>query len=634
MHDHDHGHHGEAVEEIIVQATRTGRRVEDEATRVEIIVREEIEEKLLMRPGNIAMLVNETGGVRVQVTSPALGAANIRIQGLYGRYTQLLADGLPLYGGQAASIGLLQIPPTDLGQVEVIKGAASSLYGASALGGVINLVSRRPRPEREGEILVNATTRDGQDLTAYYAAPMDDRFSASLTAGAHRQEDHDLDDDGWIDIPDYDRWTLRPRLFWEGDDGASAYATVGIMAEQRGGGTRPGATVADGSTFPQLQDTERYDAGFRAELPVGDVLTANFRSSAMIQDHDHRFGDVVEDDRHESFLVEASLSGRTAVSDWVAGLAYQAERFSSDTFPAFDYRYRTPGAFAQIEYDVSSDLLLTASARLDVHSEFDEQFSPRLAALYRPGDWSFRATIGRGFFAPTPFVEEIEAGGLSRLEPLSGLAAETAETASVDIGYRAGSVETSVTVFASSLDDVTRLDAFASSPGGEPDRVRLVNADGETRILGSELLLRYRWGDFKLTGSYLYLDASERDPDRPGRRDVALTPRHALGIVAMWEQHGRGRLGIEAYYTGEQALYDNPYRDESRDYVHLGVLGEITVGRISWFLNVENILDVRQTDYDPLPVPERRPDGQWTVDVWAPTDGFIVNGGFRWRFGT
>jgi iron complex outermembrane receptor protein len=61
-----------------------------------VIVREEIEEKLLMRPGNIAMILSETGGLRVQTTSPALGAANIRVQGLEGRFTQLLADGLPL----------------------------------------------------------------------------------------------------------------------------------------------------------------------------------------------------------------------------------------------------------------------------------------------------------------------------------------------------------------------------------------------------------------------------------------------------------------------------------------------------------------------------------------------------------
>lgn len=95
--EQEHGHdEATEVEDIIVQATRSGRRIQDEPIRVEVIGREEIEEKLLMTPGNIAMLVNETGGVRVQVTSPALGAANIRMQGMSGRYTQLLADGLPL----------------------------------------------------------------------------------------------------------------------------------------------------------------------------------------------------------------------------------------------------------------------------------------------------------------------------------------------------------------------------------------------------------------------------------------------------------------------------------------------------------------------------------------------------------
>ncbi len=177
---------GDENPEIVVQATRTGRRVQDEPIRVEVIDREEIEEKLLMTPGNIAMLVSETPGVRVQVTSPALGAANVRMQGLKGRYTQILADGLPLYGGQTPSIGVLQIPPTDLGQVEVIKGAASALYGPSALGGVINLVSRRPGRAPQGELLFNATSRGGQDVTAYGAAPIGDTLGASVTAGFDR----------------------------------------------------------------------------------------------------------------------------------------------------------------------------------------------------------------------------------------------------------------------------------------------------------------------------------------------------------------------------------------------------------------------------------------------------------------
>lgn len=118
-------------EAIVVRSTRSERRIEDEPVRVEVIGREEIEEKMLMTPGDISMMLNETSGLRVQTTSPSLGGANVRIQGLRGRYTQILSDGLPLYGGQSGALSMLQIPPMDLGQVEVIKGVASALYGSS-----------------------------------------------------------------------------------------------------------------------------------------------------------------------------------------------------------------------------------------------------------------------------------------------------------------------------------------------------------------------------------------------------------------------------------------------------------------------------------------------------------------------
>ena len=131
-------------EEVIVTATRTGGRIDDQPTRVEVLEREEIEEKMLMTPGDIVMMLNEMGGMRVQATSPSMGAATVRIQGMRGRYTRVLFDGLPLAGQQVGGLGLLQIPPMDLGQVEVIKGVASALYGAGAMGGVINLVARRP----------------------------------------------------------------------------------------------------------------------------------------------------------------------------------------------------------------------------------------------------------------------------------------------------------------------------------------------------------------------------------------------------------------------------------------------------------------------------------------------------------
>ena len=62
-------------------------------------------------------------------------------------------------------------------------------------------------------------------------------------------------------------------------------------------------------------------------------------------------------------------------------------------------------------------------------------------------------------------------------------------------------------------------------------------------------------------------------------------------------------------------------------------MGEIVVGKISLFVNAENLLNIRQTRYDPLLLPSRAATGSWTVDAWAPTDGFVLNGGVRIRFG-
>ncbi len=627
-HAQDHGaHDGDEVEALIVQSTRSGRRVQDEAIRVEVISQEEVEEKVLMTPGNIAMMVAETGGVRVQVTSPTLGAASIRMQGLRGRYTQLLADGLPLYGGQA--LGVLQIPPSDLGQVEVIKGAASALYGPAALGGVINLISRRPEPEPLAEVLLNATTRDGQDATVYAAAPLSEGWSASVMGGLHRQSRQDLDGDGWIDMPGYERWTLRPRLFWEGDGGGRAYFTLGAMGEDREGGTASGRITPDGRPFPQTQDSRRLDAGFTSQTPVEDVGVVHLRASAVNQKHTHRYGDDVENDRHRTLFAEASLAaGSDEATTWLVGAAIQSDAYRNKTLRAFDYTFTTPALFAQAERKLGPGLTLAGSARWDDHSEYGSHLSPRVSLLYRPGRWTMRASVGRGFHAPTPFVEEIEAAGLSRLQPLKALKAETADTGSLEAGYATGPWEANLTLFGSRIDNAVQLRTAGV------DRVALVNASGATRTAGLEALLRYRAGAFTVTGSYVHVDATEPKPDGPGRRVVPTTPRHTAGLVGMWEEEGKGRLGVEAYYTGRQDLEDNPYRSRGKPYLEIGLLGEVVVKEnVRLFLNLENLLNVRQTKYDPLVLPRRGVAGEWTVDAWAPTDGRVVNGGVRIRFG-
>ena len=140
---------------------------------------------------------------------------------------------------------------------------------------------------------------------------------------------------------------------------------------------------------------------------------------------------------------------------------------------------------------------------------------------------------------------------------------------------------------------------------------------------GTELLLRYRREGFVALATHAWTRSTEFDADEQVRRAVPLTPSHAGSLNAIWEGDEWGRFGIEMYFVGKQELDENPYRRVGRPHLLLGALAERRFGRLRVFINAENLLDVRQTKYDPLIVPAPRPDGRWTVDAWAPLDGRV-----------
>jgi len=614
------------LEPVIVTATRTGRRVEDEPTRVEVLPREEVEEKLLMTPGDVAMLMNETGGLRVQTTSPSLGGATVRIQGLRGRYTQILADGLPLYGGQAGSLGLLQIPPMDLAQIEVIKGAASALYGPAALGGVVNLVSRRPAPDPEVEMLLNQTTRIGTDGVLWASGPLSGKWSYTLLAGGHRQARQDVDVDGWADLPGYERLVLRPRLWEGGAAGRSVFLTGGLTLESRTGGTLPGRLAPDGAPFPEELETRRIDLGGVGRFPLQNGLTVSLRGSAMEQRHGHLFGLTPEDDRHRTAFAEATLGGLGSWGAWIAGAAFQYDGYRADNVPGFDYGYSIPSLFAQGDVALAEGVSLLASGRLDGHDEYGLFLNPRVSVLAKiGGDWAARLSAGTASFAPTPFTEETEVTGLSPLVPPAGLTDERAVSVSVDVSGTAGALELSAALFGAVI---RRPVTVGVQPGGT---LELLNTTEATRSYGLDALARWVAEPFRVTATYQYQRSTELDPGVGARRETPLTPRHAAGVVAAWEREGQSRVGVELYYTGRQALEDNPYRSVSVPYFITGFLAEHRLGPARLFVNAENLTNVRLSRYHSLVLPSPGRGGRWTTDAWTELSGRTINGGVRWQ---
>jgi len=612
------------VEETVtvVASTRTDKRLDDQPMRVEVLGREEIEEKMLMTPGDIVMMLNEMGGMRVQATSPSLGAASVRIQGMRGRYTKVLSDGLPLFG-DVGGLGLLQIPPMDLGQVEVIKGVASALYGAGAMGGVVNLLSRRPAAASSREFLVNRSTRGATDAVTFLAAPLPSGWSTSLLGGGHWQETTDVNDDAWADLAGYERAVLRPRVFWDGGRGRTFLATAGFTYEDRTGGTPQEQVLpATGEPYVEALETWRYDVGTVGQFLLKGRYVMTVRAAAARQNHHHQFGEILERDRHDTAFGEVAVRGTAGGQTWVAGLAIERDAYDPRDVPRFAYAFTVPGAFVQYDVNFTPAFSLSSSARLDVHSEYGTFFSPRVSALARAGRWTSRLSVGTGFFASTPLTEETEAAGLTRLTVEQPLEAERGLSTSFDLSRTDGPLSYTATLFASRVNDpmhVERSPAYVLSTLPDP-----------TTNVGIELLGTLRRPPFAVTATYTWVRA--RETVDAMEDDVPLTPRHSAGIVGMWEKEAVGRVGVEWYYTGQQRLEQNPYRTISEPYMIVGLLAERQLGPSRLFVNGENLTGVRQTRWDPLLRPTRAPDGRWTVDAWAPLEGRNINAGLRLRF--
>jgi outer membrane receptor for ferrienterochelin and colicins len=603
---------------IIVRTTRGERRVENAPLRVEVIVRDEIEEKLLMTPGSIAMLLNEAVGVRVQEASPALGGAGIRIQGLGGRYSRILVDGLPLHGLDASGLGPLQIPPMDLEQIEVIKGPASALYGGSALAGVINLISRRPEEGRE--VLANRTARGGTDVVIWTADDIVGGVGYTLLSGLHAQDPADFDGDGWSELPRHRRIVARPRVFWE-DGVNSAMLTGGFLAESRtGGGFVPG-----GERYNREVETVRGDVGVTARFALDQGAWLELRESFTRTTHAHLYHRRPESVLQQNAFVEFSLHGVAGAHRWVAGIAAEGERLRVSEVEGFDYEQRLPALFVQDEVRIFPWLSASGSGRLDTSARHGTFFSPRAALLLGPvGAWTLRLSSGSGFVLPTPLFDGLEEIGFANVRPADGLVPERGRSVAVDIGASAGVFEFNAAMFSSTIEHPIQF----REPSG-PGRGQLVNLPSPTRTQGTELLFRARLDNFGLSVFHTFTHAREVDLRTFQRVAVPLTPRHTAGLIAMWEAADVGRIGFESYYTGQQRVPDDIDGQAGTPYIVLGALAERRVGPVRVFVNAENLTNVRLSDDQLLLRSAPTATGRWTTDVWKPVEGRVVNGGFR-----
>lgn len=616
------------LERTIVSSARTDRALADEPLRIEVVSGEEVVEKMQQRPGDLRGVLGELTGLHVQTSAPGLGPTYARIQGMRGRYTLFLTDGLPIWGAGSEGFEILQITPIDVAQVEAITGPASALYGPGALGGVIDLVSRRPPAVGEArEVLVSQTSREGSDAAVWEARRFGDRWGMSLLGGIHYQTRNDLDDDGWADLPQTRRGEIRPRLYWTGANGSTVYATASAMGDSREGG--------DEAQWPMSLRTRRADAGVVARIRTTPTEVVTVRLAGEHEWRRRLVGTVGERERRDTEMGELSWAHDGNRSTPLVGVAIQRDALRALDVSGFDYGYVVPSVFAQETWRPVDRLALALSARTDVHSEFGTVTSPRASVLVRlTPDWSMRATAASGYFAPVPLTEETEETGLRYVAPLGDVGLERARHGALDVTGSVGAVRIAATAFATRVANPLSVRTLAPTAPGEPPRIQLENAGEPLRARGAELLVGWQALDgFDVTATYARVHATELDLDTGRRRGVPLTPGHTAELDVAWASEARGRrIAVELVHVGEQELQYDPYRRISRPYATVGVLAQQRFGGAVLFVNGENLGGVRQTRWESLRLPVAAAGGRLTSDVWAPLEGCTVNAGVRVAF--
>lgn len=620
---------GEELEEITISTTRSSRTIADEPTRMEAITEEELDEKSNMKPGDIRMLLSESTGIQTQQTSATTANSSIRIQGLDGRYTQILKDGFPLYSGFAGGLSIMQIAPLDLQQVEVIKGSASTLYGGGAIAGLVNLVSKVPTEERQLNFHVNGTSAGGLDVNAFYGQRFK-KLGLTIFAARNSSLAYDPADIDLSAIPKFERYTFNPKLFIYFNE--HTFMSMGMNAgmEDRLGGDMHYIQGKGDSihSYYEMNASKRISTQLSLEHRFGKCSHLTIKNSLSYFKRDIRVPTYsFKGTQHASFT-EVAYANHAEKSEWIAGFNLWTDNFTENTqinVVARDYALHTYGAFLQHTWNSVQWISLQTGIRTDYVTEYGIAVLPRVSLLVKLNS-KFSSRIGgsMGYKAPSLFTEQVEAIQFQNVVAIdvANTQLETSVGGNFDVNYQTGLFDDNVFFSINQLFFYTKLSNPLVLATDSTAYLSLQNANGYMDTKGIETNIKITFLDFKLFLGYTYTDAKQHYNGILS--DFPLTAKHRINQVLMYEVEDKWRIGLEAYYFGKQKLNDGA---TGKEYWICGFMVEKIWEKFSVYINFENFLDARQTRFDSVYT------GSITNpvfrDIYAPMDGFVFNGGIK-----
>ncbi len=614
---------------IVVASIRTNDRIENSPVKVEVLGAEEMAEENAIKPANIASILGDISGVQMQQSDAISGNTNVRIQGLNGKYTQILRDGMPLYEGFSGGFGVLQVPPMDLRQIELIKGSSSTLYGGGAIAGLVNLISKRPTETLEGIFTVNATTLQEQNVNAYVAKRNED-FGFTIFAGYNHQNAVDVNSDGLSDVPQLNTFMVHPRLFWYPNAKTTLIVGYSGAFEKRMGGDLQVINHFPDSIhkFYEKDVTNRNTGELIFERTLGEEVKLTVKGSASSFNRTIETNTDLVKGNQLNYYGEASVLIPHKRNNLVAGINVTGDNFKklpgSDSIALNNFGNSTIGAFAQYSWHLFESSTIEAGIRGDHTNLWGDAVLPRIALFHRfNSTWAVRAGAGLGYKTPNALEPQTIDYPIKDIQELpGGIKSEKSVGYNLEGNFKK-QLDEGAKIFVNQAFFYTEItDPIISNrlPNGQ---VLFGNASGTVTTMGFDTYVKMTVKKTEIYIGYTYTDA-----ERKYLRDnqfMPLTPQNRFAFTAVREFAEKWRIGLEGSWVGQQTRDGD---NNTPSWFFSAVMIERKFGKIiTAVLNVENLFDYRQTRQEQIYTgsisnPEFKP-------LWAPIDGRVINLSFR-----
>ncbi|MFU1519691.1 ligand-gated channel protein [Vreelandella alkaliphila] len=556
------------LDDVVVTASGFEQQISSAPASISVISREELERGHYQ---NVTDALRDVPGVIVTGGGAGDRGNDISIRGMPSQYTLILVDGRPRNSRESrpnGSAGFEQdwLPPLQaIERIEVVRGPMSTLYGSDAIGGVINVITRKVADEWHGNVQLdtvlqeNSNSGDSRQANFYLSGPLvGDRLGLQLYGRASERDEDDI-------LNGYEEKSLQSltaRLNFAASDNHDFTAEAGVTEQDRysrvgrsgaAEGCRGGCTDSIGeytNTHVAVTHSGRFDWG------TSETFVQRERS-----DNKSRDIEITNTTAKTSAVIPLGMHLVTV------GASYEEESLSDTTTNRISDRTEIENSqralFVEDEWMLTDTWALTGGLRVDDDDNFGSHVSPRLYSVWNvTPDWTLKGGVSTGYRSPslreiTPDWGQVSRGGNiygnPDLKPETSLNKEIALLYANDAGLSG-----SLTLFHNDFDDkITRIACPVdictdgrNDYGSDP--TYRVNVD-EAITQGVEASLAAPLTDaVSLTASYTFTDSEQKSGQYAGEPLTQL-PRHQVSATLDWQVNSRLSQWTKVSYRGEES---------------------------------------------------------------------------------